>query len=259
MSAAFTTPAARLAVIDVGNSSTAFGLYERGRIKAQERVPTNKRMPAEIERLVQQWQAGQALTGAAVASVVPAANAALKKALRRRIDEWPLFVDHRLALGAPITYPDPASIGPDRLANLAGAVGRYQAPVIVVDIGTATTFDIIQARKGYTGGVIAPGPALMLDYLAEKTALLPRIDLTPVRAMIGKSTEQAMRLGALHGYRGMVKEIVNQLGRTIRGRPATLCATGGYARWVLKGMELPFIYDKDLTLYGIGRIYELNA
>lgn len=248
----------RLLVIDVGNSSTALGVYQSGRIRSCTRMDTRTLTVKQLQACVGTWHRRAALGGAAFASVAPVADGVVQRAVQKVLRADPLKVHYGLQLGAPITYPEPETVGADRLANLAGAVARYRAPVIVVDIGTATTFDIIQPRKGYTGGVIAPGPALMLDYLAEKTALLPRIDLTPVRQRIGKSTEQAMRLGALHGYRGMVKEICIYLMRQINNRNLTLCATGGYARWVLNGMELPFIYDKDLTLYGIGRIYELN-
>ncbi len=249
----------RLLVIDVGNSSTSFGLYAGGRIRKQVREVTRDLKLRKTQRVIRDLLGRLEVDGAALASVAPSVNEVLVKAIRSVARVSPLRIHHALCLGAPVTYPDPDSIGEDRLANLAGAVARYHAPVIVVDIGTATTFDIIQRRKGYTGGIIAPGPALMLEYLAEKTALLPRIDLTPVRQTIGKSTEQAMRIGALHGYRGMVKEITHHLMRHMKNRNITLCATGGYARWVLQGMELPFLYDKNLTLYGIARIYELNT
>ncbi len=249
----------RIWVIDVGNSNTSLGIYADGKITQRDRVPTASLAEHDIHTRLAAWQADHPVSGAAVASVAPAVNGILKRTIAEIIGTPPLRIRHDMQLGASLTYPEPETIGEDRLANLAGAVARYRLPAVVVDIGTATTFDIIQPRKGYAGGIIAPGPALMLDYLAEKTALLPPVDLTPVRAAFGKSTEQAMRIGALHGYRGMVKEICTQLMRKLHSNNLTLCATGGYARWVLKGMELPFIYDPDLTLYGIGRIYELNA
>lgn len=245
-------------VIDVGNSSTSLGWYRSGRILKRERVPTTELGGSSLRDLLKDWRAQQKPRGVAVASVVPEVNEKLEKVARSVSGKEPLLVNHQLQLGAAITYPQPERIGQDRLANVAGAVARYEIPIIVIDIGTATTFDIIQPRKGYTGGVIAPGPDLMLSYLAEKTSLLPPVELTPIRQAVGKTTEQAMRLGALHGYRGMVKEICLHLMRRLRYQRVTLCATGGYARWVLKGMELPLYYDRDLTLYGVGRIYELN-
>ena len=251
----------RLLVVDVGNSSTSMGLYVNGRVLQRKRIPTVslKTASRESNALIRALVGDQGVHGASVASVVPAMNEAVCSLIRAGAGVDALMIRHGLKLGAPVSYPDPESLGADRLANLSGAVSRYRAPLIVVDVGTATTFDVIQSRKGYTGGVIAPGPDLMLSYLAEKTALLPALDLMPVRAAIGRSTEDAMRLGALHGYRGMVKGVIAHLKRRMRNKRITLCATGGYARWVLKGMELPFVYDKDLTLYGVGRIYELNV
>ncbi len=246
-----------IGVMDIGNSSISMGVLELDRIRNRARIDTGTWSRQSWQTHFQKWR-DAGVEQVALASVAPSENAVIEHAAGRVFQQAPLWIHHRLKLGAAITYPEPESVGADRLANLAGAVARYRAPVIVVDIGTATTFDIIQPRKGYTGGIIAPGPALMLEYLAEKTALLPRIDLVPVRQRIGKSTEQAMRLGALHGYRGMVKEIAIYLMRQMKNMNITLCATGGYARWVLKGMELPFIYDQDLTLYGIGRIFQLN-
>ncbi len=245
-------------VIDVGNSSTSLGWYTSGRIVKRERIPTAELNGAALRDLLKSWRAQQNPRGVVVASVVPKVNDKFLKLTHRLSGVEPLLVNHQLQLGAAITYPQPERIGQDRLANVAGAVARYEIPIIVIDIGTATTFDIIQPRKGYTGGVIAPGPDLMLSYLAEKTSLLPPVELMPIRQAVGKTTEQAMRLGALHGYRGMVKEICLHLMRRLRYQRVTLCATGGYARWVLKGMELPLYYDRDLTLYGLGRIYELN-
>lgn len=245
--------------IDVGNSSTALGIYRSGRLLRKTRTPTGDITVKSHSALLEDFIASDEISGVALASVAPRVTPSISRAIRKVLSLDVLDIDCRMKLGAPISYPDPESIGADRLANLAGCVARYEAPVIVVDIGTATTFDVIQPRRGYTGGIIAPGPDLMLEYLAEKTALLPRLDLTPVRTRIGKTTGQAMRLGALHGYRGMVKEITHYLMRSMKARKVTLCATGGYARWVLKGMDLPFIYDSDLTLFGIFKIYEWNS
>lgn len=253
-------PAApRLLVVDVGNSSTALGVYAGGRIVRRERIPTRQLKVRAATALMRDVIGSRGVDGAALASVAPSVVPVVAKAVHAAAGVDPLRIHYQLVLGAPINYPRPEVLGADRLANLAGAVDRYPLPAIVVDIGTATTFDVIRPRKGYCGGAIAPGPALMLEYLAERTELLPSIDLIPVRRGIGRQTEEAMRLGALHGYRGMVKEIVAQLMRSLRTRSVTLCATGGYAAWVLRGMELPFVYDPDLTLRGIGKIYEWNA
>ena len=158
------------------------------------------------------------LTGAAkpngvvLSSVVPAVNRLWKEIAHRLWHGVPwVNVNHRCKLDVPITYPKPETIGADRLANACEAAHRYGTPIIVADFGTAVTFDIVSKTKGYIGGIIAPGLSLMFSYLSEKTALLPRVKPGPVRRFVGKSTVEAMRLGAVWGYRGLVREILKEL------------------------------------------------
>ena len=153
-----------------------------------------------------------------------------------------------------IDYPKPETIGADRLADAAGAVSRYGAPVLVMDFGTALTAAVVTADRVWRGGVIAPGFPLMRDYLFERTAKLPRMKIGSGRApKIGRSTEEAMRFGALVGYRGMVREIVAELRKNFK-TDFRLVATGGFAKWVLKDLDLPFVVDPTLTLYGAGLV-----
>ena len=153
-----------------------------------------------------------------------------------------------------IDYPKPETIGADRLADAAGAVSRYGAPVLVMDFGTALTAAVVTKDRVWRGGVIAPGFPLMRDYLFERTAKLPRMRIGSGKApKIGRSTEEAMRFGALIGYRGMVREIVAQLRRNFKC-DFKLVATGGFAKWVLKDLDLPFAIDPTLTLYGAGLV-----
>ena len=153
-----------------------------------------------------------------------------------------------------LDYPKPETIGADRLADAAGAVSRYGAPVLVMDFGTALTAAVVTRDRVWRGGVIAPGFPLMRDYLFERTAKLPRMKIGAGRApKIGRSTEEAMRFGALVGYRGMVREIVAELKRNFN-EEFRLVATGGFAKWVLKDLDLPFVVDPTLTLYGTGLV-----
>ncbi|MBR4354196.1 MAG: type III pantothenate kinase [Kiritimatiellae bacterium] len=155
-------------------------------------------------------------------------------------------------------YPRPETIGADRLCDAEAAVEIYGAPVLVMDFGTALTAAIVTRDRVWQGGVIAPGFPLMRDYLFERTAQLPRMELGSGDApKIGKSTEEAMRFGAIVGYRGMVKEIVGKLKRNY-GEDFTLVATGGFARWALKDAGLPFIIDEMLTLKGCELICSRN-
>ncbi len=149
-----------------------------------------------------------------------------------------------------IDYPHPHQIGADRLANAVGVVACYQAPAIVIDFGTAVTFDVISATPAYCGGVIAPGLGSMNDYLHRKTALLPLIELREPTHAIGKSTEEAMRSGAVLGYRGLVKEILHSLKKEMEGEPLVI-ATGGDARLIAAGVPEISIVDPQVTLKGL--------
>lgn len=195
----------------------------------------------------------------AFVSVVPSVDAkwrrfAKKKSLRFHClshRDFPVFSP---AGKLVIDYPRPETIGADRLADAAGAVARYGAPVIVMDFGTALTAAVITGDLKWRGGVIAPGFPLMRDYLFERTAKLPRMEIGRGRApKIGRSTEDAMRFGAIVGYRGMVREIVSTLESNF-GENFRLVATGGFAKWALGGMDVPFIIDQNLTLFGTGLV-----
>jgi len=153
--------------------------------------------------------------------------------------------------GVGIDYPKPASIGPDRLANALAARQRFGSPVVVVDFGTAVTFDVVNREGNYVGGIIAPGLAAMTDYLHEKTALLPRIRIREIRTAIGKSTEEAMLVGAVHGYRGLVRELISQLKRELRSPRLRVVATGGYAKLIAARLPEIAAVAPDLTLEGL--------
>jgi type III pantothenate kinase len=252
-------------VVDIGNTSTSFALTRAGCIVRSARLPTREATRVAVRRRLAGLLRGCRVQGAAVCSVVPAKNRLWLGELKRLADSNPLLVQHRLKLGIRIDYPRPATIGTDRLANACAAVERYGAPVIVADFGTALTFDIVSRDRAYVGGVIAPGLPLMTEYLADRTALLPRIRLDVCRRAgfkrldaIGKSTAQAMVIGARLGYVGMVREILGRLKRTLNEPRLRLCATGGYAAWALAGSGLRVNIDPDLTLLGIRRIYDLN-
>jgi type III pantothenate kinase len=198
------------------------------------------------------------VNGAVLGSVVPRVNAAWKRLVRRELGCDLLVVEAGLPMQVSVDYPAPETIGADRLADACGGVVRYGAPLIVADFGTALTFDVVTPDLRYVGGVITPGLPLMTDYLYERTALLPRVELEGPCPKLGRSTQQAMRIGAQIGYRGIVREIVTYL-RASMNLPFKLVATGGYAGWALKGFELPFVIDPALTLFGLGCIFERNA
>ena len=263
----------RLLVVDVGNTSTAVGLWSDGRVSRvshcdggfEEAKLAVSRLKSQVLSRLTSRVSSPSLALAYV-SVVPKADRAWRAFAKQ---EGLAFcqVSHadfaagrktgdgrRGAVGIRLDYPHPETIGADRLADAAGAVERYGAPVLVMDFGTALTAAVITNDRVWRGGVIAPGFPLMRDYLFERTAKLPRMKLGNGKVpKIGQSTEEAMRFGALVGYRGMVREIVAELKKNFKA-DFKLVATGGFAKWVLKDLNLHFTIDPTLTLYGAGLI-----
>ena len=244
-------------VVDIGNTSTSAGLYTGGVVRRVRRLETRRTRTASIRALVRAIAGAREFDGAMIASVVPRVNqhwaSALHGVVRGPVD----FVGHRLKLGVAVRYPQPGSIGADRLANACGGVARYGAPLIVADFGTAVTFDVI-TKRGYEGGIIAPGLPLVFDYLAEKTAKLPQVRAVGARGAWGRSTVQAMQLGARWGYPGLVRAIVSELKKAPALRCARVVVTGGHGPLVSGAIGKSAVVDPTLTLYGVGRIFELN-
>lgn len=245
-------------LVDVGNTSTTLGLWNGSRVLKTGRLSTSMREAGVVLREVRLWLGRRVVADAVLSTVVPAVRPLWFKVCGALGIQQPLVVNHRLNLGVKLSYPCPAGIGADRLADAAAVVARYGAPAIVVDFGTATTFNVISARRGYIGGIIAPGVALMFDYLAERTALLPRLQLTTTRGSVGRSTAQAMQLGARWGFRGLTREILAELVRGLGEKNVRLIATGGHAKRIVRGARLGLTVDSGLTLHGLGRIYALN-
>ena len=167
-------------------------------------------------------------------------------------------VSHLSKLPIAVDYPHPHQIGPDRLAN-AAAISPLKQSAIVIDFGTAVTFDVVSAANGgtYLGGVIAPGLGALCNDLHQRTALLPRIDLAEPASAIGKSTEHAMQVGAVIGYRGLIREILSALSKELP-EPPSIHATGGDATLITSGMPEITNVNPTLTLLGIQKIGELN-
>jgi type III pantothenate kinase len=159
-----------------------------------------------------------------------------------------------------IDYPEPESIGADRLANAAAVAQLYGIPAVVVDFGTAVTFDIVSERRTYVGGVIAPGLEAMTSFLYQRTALLPRVSLKEPRHAVGKSTIEAMRSGAVFGYRGLVREILVRIkAEQFARKRVRVVATGGYARLIAAGLPEIRVIRPHLTLEGLRIVANLNS
>ena len=238
-------------LIDVGNGRTKFGLATTETILERREHATRELSPDAVREVTQGWK----FDGAVICSVVPKAVPAFREVYGTQLIE----LRHDTNMGIGIRYPKPESIGPDRLANAVALAHMHGAPGIVIDFGTAVTFDILSADKSYIGGVIAPGLRLMTDYLHERTALLPRVDLREPASAIGQSTEAAILAGAAIGYRGMVKGILEALKKELNASDAHIVATGGDAEWIIAGMGESITVDPDLTLHGLRLVGNLAA
>ncbi|MEI6714968.1 MAG: type III pantothenate kinase [Verrucomicrobiota bacterium] len=232
-------------LIDNSNSFTKFALSSTTRIGKVHKLPTSTLSKRAILDLVEGWR----FEAVVLCSVVPEKGDLLEKTLK----STPLVrVNHLANLGVGIDYPTPATIGADRLANAAAAAALYRFPAIVVDFGTAVSFDILSTQGDYIGGVIAPGLEAMTDYLHQRTALLPKITLLEPPGPIGKSTKHAMLAGAVYGYRGLVKQILLEIGKSIPGRKKpNIIATGGYADLIAAGLPEIQVLNPTLTLEGL--------
>lgn len=239
-------------LVDVGNGRTKFGLASREEVLAQCDMPTAMIGADALRSRLADWQ----WRAVVVSSVVPTAT----QRLREFFGDTMLNLRHDVELGIGVRYPRPETIGADRLANAVALAKLYGAPGVVIDFGTAVTFDIVAEDGAYVGGVIAPGLHLMTEYLHERTALLPRVELREPERAIGKSTEGAILSGAAIGYRGMVRGILQALKREL-GNPSRLhvVATGGDAGWIASQMEEIDAVDKDLTLQGLRLVGNLRA
>ncbi|MBP5321413.1 MAG: type III pantothenate kinase [Kiritimatiellae bacterium] len=247
----------RVVVIDVGNTSTGIARWSDGKISRVSHINGGILRESEACSAAVRKAGAGGVDGAILGSVVPRVNTLWRWLVESELRQPLLQVSPDLPLDVTIDYPHPEKLGADRLADACGGVVRYGAPIIVADFGTALTFDCVTADRRYVGGVIAPGLPLMVDYLEERTAQLPRLKLTGACPAMGRSSMQAMRIGAQVGYRGIVREIAGYVRQSMNAPDARLIATGGYAGWALKGSGMDFVIDPDLTLFGLGRIFEL--
>ncbi len=239
-------------LIDISNSFTKLAFASEKKVGATERIETARLTVAALQNIVRR----RAVEAVVVCSVVPKKDVLIRRAMGRT----PLFfVSARCELGVGVDYPEPESIGADRLANAAAVAALYGAPAVVVDFGTAVTFDVVSAERCYIGGVIAPGLESMTSYLYKRTALLPRLTLAEPRRAVGRSTKAAMMAGAIFGYRGLVKEILARIGAEAFGKKkARIVATGGYAKLIAARLPEIDAVRPHLTLEGLRIIGNLN-
>jgi type III pantothenate kinase len=242
-------------LFDIGNTHTHLGLADNHRVLKQTNIPTLSWQGAKALGYIAKFTGRKKIDGAALCSVVPRATPLVRKVMAKH---WglPVFELNATSIrGVGIDYPKPATIGSDRLANSVAAWKYYGAPVVVVDFGTAVTFDVVDRHGNYVGGIITPGLSAMTDYLHEKTALLPRIEIREVKTTIGKSTREAMLIGAVQGYRGLIRELIIGLKRELGAQRLPVVATGGYASLIAARLPEISSVNPALTLEGVRLVY----
>ncbi len=252
-----------LLAIDVGNTETVVGMFQGDKLTWHWRYSTvGARTADELALLLGGFLEQQGLsfsrqiTGVALASVVPDQTQALRTMVRRYFHFPPVVVEPGTKTGIAILYDNPKDVGADRIANAVAAFTRYGGPAIVVDFGTATTFDVISADAEYLGGVIAPGLRISARALAQAAARLPTVEILPPRSVIAKSTVESVQAGLVLGTASMVDGMVERIAKEL-GQP-TVIATGGLADLVVAQCASVDHHEPWLTLEGLRLIFERN-
>ena len=252
-----------LLAIDIGNTDTTLGVFEDGKLHATWHMATViHRMADEYATLLLNLLHHQGLDkpdikGVALCSVVPPLIATFEELFQRYFHISPLVVGAGVKTGVRIRMDNPREVGADRIVNAAAAHHLYGGPIIITDMGTAITFDVVSKEGDYLGGAIAPGIATAVEALFARTAMLPQVELVHPKQVIGTSTIAAMQSGFIFGYVGLVEGLVARIQQEL-GEKARVVATGGYAELIAKETQVIDVVNLDLTLIGLRLIYLMN-
>lgn len=251
-----------LLVVDVGNTNIVLGIFRDEKLVDSWRLATARDRTSDEYGILARQLVGDSiadgLTGAIVASVVPPLNSSFREVIEKYFGVKPIFVEPGIKTGLSILMDNPLEVGADRIVNAVAAHHFYGGPSIVVDLGTATTFDVVTAQGEYRGGIIAPGLSISAEALVARAARLPRVDIRKPPALIGTSTVAAMQSGIYFGYLGLVDGILARLSREIPDLKKVI-ATGGLSEVLVEDSEYIDELDPDLTLKGLKIIYDRNV
>jgi type III pantothenate kinase len=254
-----------LLAVDAGNTQTHIGIFRRDEMVAQWRTATDAgRTSDELALTFQQFLALEGLsfsrevTGVVISSVVPTLTASLREMVGRYFHFDPVMVEPGVRTGMPVLTDHPREVGADRIANAVAAHALVGGPTIIVDFGTATTFDAVSERGEYLGGAIVPGIEISADALFGAAAQIQKVELRPPATVVGRSTADAVRSGLLNGTASMMEGMVERMRKELGGLAAVV-ATGGLAPLVLALCSVPVRHEPTLTLTGLRLIYERNV
>lgn len=250
--------------IDMGNSNIVVGCIDAQNTYFEERITTDDRKTSleyaiMLKNILEIHKIKRTdIEGAILSSVVPPLNAPLSSAVKKITGRRPLLVGSGMKTGLNIKMDNPKTVGGDRIVAAVAAIAKYEGPMIVIDMGTATTLDVVDRAGSYIGGVILPGVNVALNSLVANTAQLPRINLDVPKRVIGKNTVECMRNGVMYGNAAMLDGIIDRMEEEL-GEQATLIATGGMARFITPLCRHKIAYDPDLLLRGLMILYQQNT
>jgi type III pantothenate kinase len=257
-------PGFYLLVIDIGNTHSVLGVYRGEKLLGHWRLASeSNRTPDEIGVLLRNlFQiasiACEEVHGIAISSVVPALTPVYVAVAREYFHREPLVVGPGIRTGMPIHYEDPREVGADRIVNAVAAYALHRSALVIVDFGTATTFDYVSQEGSYQGGMIAPGLGISMEALFAKASKLPKVELARPPRVLGRNTVHSMQAGILFGYAALVDGLIERLIAEVGGKPVVL-ATGGLAELLVSESKMIDRVEKFLTLEGLRILYERNA